>query len=119
LLDQAGFLAHFEGLRAGTFHVIRFDDIEGLISFPSFHVAGAFMVTWALRRTRRLVWIPVALLNVALVASTVLLGAHYAVDILATAVLFGASVLAHFIVVRRFLDPLAGEPLLALHPPHA
>jgi len=48
LIDQGRFIHHFESLRAGTFQTIRFNDI-GLISFPSFHAAGALMVTWAFR----------------------------------------------------------------------
>ena len=52
LLDQTRFIDHFAALRAGTFREVRFDNIEGLITFPSFHVAGGLMVTWAFRRTR-------------------------------------------------------------------
>ena len=52
LLDQGRFIDHFASLRAGTFPLLRFDTIEGLISFPSFHVAGALMVTWAFRGRR-------------------------------------------------------------------
>lgn len=92
LLDQARFISHFEGLRAGTFTEIRFDDIEGLISFPSFHVAGGMMVTWVFRRRRR--WLlPLAALNTMMIAATVLTGAHYGVDLLFTVLLFSGSVL--------------------------
>jgi len=38
-----------EGLRAGTFRSIPLDNLEGLITFPSFHTAGALMFIWALR----------------------------------------------------------------------
>ena len=43
--SQERFIAHFNGVRDGTFTTIRFDDLEGLISMPSFHVAGGMMVT--------------------------------------------------------------------------
>ena len=91
LIDQTRFISHFEALRAGTFAEIRFDDIEGLISFPSFHVAGGMMVTWAFRRHRR--WL-IALggLNAMLIAATVLTGAHYGIDLLFTMALFAGSV---------------------------
>jgi len=91
LLDQTRFTAHFEGLRAGTFHVLNLEDLEGLISFPSFHVAGALMVTWACRREPYLL-AGVGLLNLLLIASTVMTGAHYALDIVATLAMFGLSV---------------------------
>lgn len=91
LIDQTRFISHFEGLRAGTLTVIRFDDIEGLISFPSFHVAGGMMVTWAFRRYRR--WlVALGILNVMLISATVLTGAHYGVDLLFTTLLFAGSV---------------------------
>jgi hypothetical protein len=92
LIDQTRFIAHFTSLRAGTFHELRFNDIEGMISFPSFHVAGALMVTWAFRR--RPGWLAgLTIVNTLLIASTVLTGAHYAVDVVATIVLFAGSVL--------------------------
>ena len=91
LLDQGRFIDHFTSLRAGTFLLLRLDAIEGLISFPSFHVAGALMVTWAFRGHRAWV-VPLMLLNAGLIAATMLLGAHYSVDVLATVVVFTASV---------------------------
>lgn len=91
LIDQTRFISHFEGLRAGTLTEIRFDDIEGLISFPSFHVAGGLMVTWAFRHYR---WwaAPLVVLNGLLIAATVMSGAHYGIDVVITVVLFAASV---------------------------
>ena len=94
LLDQGGFIRHFESLRAATFQTIRFDDIEGLISFPSFHVAGALMVTWAFRGRRAWLW-PLIALNICLIAATFMTGAHYVVDVLATFVVFSLSLWAY------------------------
>jgi len=91
LIDQARFIHHFESLRAATFRTIRFDDIEGLISFPSFHVAGALMVTWAFRSRRAWLW-PLIVLNIGLIAATFMTGAHYVIDVLATFVIFPLSV---------------------------
>jgi hypothetical protein len=93
-LNQSRFIHHFQALRDGTFATIRFDDLEGLISMPSFHAAGAMMVTWMFRGYRR--WfVPVALLNVGLVASTVLTGAHYFTDVVATGAVFLASLITY------------------------
>jgi hypothetical protein len=99
-IDQSRFIDHFFALRQGTYHIIRFDDLEGLISMPSFHTAGALMVTWAFRSYRRLRW-PLAGLNVALILATFMTGAHYFVDVIATGLLFGLSVL----VYRRVIEP--------------
>ncbi len=95
LLNQSGFIRHFSSVRDGTMTAMSFDHLEGMVSCPSFHVAGAWMATHAFRRT----WLvaPLAVLNAALVASTVLLGAHYAVDLLAT----GAMVAVSWWLYRR------------------
>ena len=67
--------------------------VTGLVSVPSFHVAGALVLTWVVRH-RWWVLVPVGLLNLALCAATVLSGAHYAVDVLISLGLFGLSLLA-------------------------
>ena len=92
--DQSRFVAHFGALRDGTFHVISFTNLEGLISMPSFHVAGGLMVTWAFRRHRAL-FVPVAILNVLMIAATFLSGAHYFVDVVASCALVGVSAMAY------------------------
>jgi PAP2 superfamily protein len=92
-LSQARFIHHFQALRDGSFVTIRFDDLEGLVSFPSFHTAGALMITWTFRGYRR--WfVPVAVLNLGLIASTVMTGAHYFIDVIATVALFVGSLAA-------------------------
>lgn len=89
-LSQARFIHQFQALRDGSFAMIRFDDLEGLISMPSFHAIGGLMVTWMFRGRRR--WfVPIALLNVGLVVSTVLTGAHYFVDVVGAGLVFTAS----------------------------
>ena len=99
-IDQTRFITQFSGLRNGTFHVITFGNLEGLISMPSFHVTGGVMVTWAFRE-RWGVFLPLIGLNVALVAATFMSGAHYFVDVIASLFLFIASVC----IYRRWIEP--------------
>jgi hypothetical protein len=102
--DEARFTAQFLGTRHGTFTVIRFDDLEGLISMPSFHTAAGLMVTWCCRRYRR--WlIALSALNVLMIAATFMSGAHYFIDVVATLVLFAVSVL----VYQRWFGGYAGQ----------
>ena len=101
-IDQSRFIHQFEALRDGSFGTLRFDDLEGLISMPSFHTAGAMMVTWMFRG-RRWWLVPVAVLNVGLVASTVLTGAHYFIDVIATGVVFLTSLVAFRLFGRRWM----------------
>ena len=102
--DEARFTAQFTGVRAGTFSVVRFDDLEGLISMPSFHAAAGLMVTWCFRRYRTWV-IVLGCLNVLMVTATFMSGAHYFVDVIATLLLFLVSVLMY----RRWAAPLLDE----------
>ncbi|MCL9780804.1 phosphatase PAP2 family protein [Vibrio sp. S4M6] len=53
----------------------------GLISFPSFHIIWATLLTYTFRKTKR-VFYPLLVINTLLTASTFLLGWHYFVDIL-------------------------------------
>ena len=100
-------------VHAGRFHVLGLHDMQGLISFPSFHAAAAVAVIWALRRQRVWVWAPVALVNVGLVSATVLLGIHYATDLAGTAALLAASlVLYRYVHEQRVFSPrIARQPI--------
>jgi membrane-associated phospholipid phosphatase len=69
-----------EALRSGTMSVVRLDDLEGLITFPSFHTTNAILFVWALWTVRYL-RIPVLVLNVLMVASTPTAGSHYFIDV--------------------------------------
>ena len=113
LLDQSRFIAHFQGVRDGSRMVVPLGNMEGLVSMPSLHAAGAMLVTWAVRRIRPLVW-PVSLLNTLLIASTVLTGAHYVVDVLAAGVMVAVSVLAYRRLEPRWF-PLPSGPSSRQH----
>jgi hypothetical protein len=93
-IDMTRTIAQIKSFHQGTTSVVRFDDLDGLVSFPSFHVAGALLVTWAFRR-RRHILVPLSVLNTGLVISTVLTGEHYVIDVLAAVPLVAASLAAY------------------------
>ena len=99
-IEQSRVVAHITALRAGTFHVISFMDMDGLVSVPSFHAAAGLMVTWAFRRHRAL-FLPLAVLNTLMVAATFVSGVHYVIDVIAAFVLFGISLGAYRALVKR------------------
>ncbi|MEO5897261.1 MAG: phosphatase PAP2 family protein [Vicinamibacterales bacterium] len=101
-IDQTGFIRDFNALRNGTFTDVRLGDLEGLITFPSFHVAGAMMVTWAFRNYPRM-FVLLVVLNGLMIGSTVLLGPHYAVDILASLVVFATSAWVYRLWARNLV----------------
>ena len=92
-IDTTRAIAQIRGFHDGLLTVVRFDDLDGLVSFPSFHVAGALLVTWAFRDRRRIL-VPLAVLNAGLCLSTVFTGEHYVIDVIAAVPLVGASVAA-------------------------
>ncbi|MGA8078044.1 MAG: phosphatase PAP2 family protein [Xanthobacteraceae bacterium] len=92
-----------EGLRSGALRVIHLNNLEGLVSFPSFHTAAALIFVWALSAVPYVRWIAVAL-NLALIAATPIDGAHYAIDVVG-----GAVVALVAIVVSHWLCRLAAD----------
>jgi membrane-associated phospholipid phosphatase len=98
--DQSRFLDHFLSLRDGSRSVISYRGAEGLITFPSFHVAWALLMVWALRGNRR-VFAAFAVLNAMLIVSTMTTGWHYFADVLggvavAVAAVIGADLAKGF-----------------------
>ena len=99
-IDQARVIRQIAALRAGSFHVIDFTDLDGLVSMPSFHAAGALMVTWAFRHHRQ--WLTaLGIVNAGLIAATFMSGAHYFVDVLGAIALFAVSVGVYRLVIRE------------------
>ena len=102
-IDMTRVLAQIQGFHAGTMTLVTFNELEGLVSVPSFHVAGALLVTWAFRR-RRAAFTTLMVLNLGLMLSTVVTGVHYAADVLAAVPLVGGSIAAYRWGGRRLLS---------------
>lgn len=73
-----------EGLRDGSIAVLDNMAIDGIITMPSFHAAGAVVLARAGWRAGGLRW-PLTALNVAMIASAMPIGGHYLIDVLAGA----------------------------------
>jgi membrane-associated phospholipid phosphatase len=80
-----------DALRSGVMKVIRLNDLEGLIAFPSFHTAASILYAWALRSVKILRW-PIGALNAAIISTTPICGAHYAIDVIAGAIVALGSI---------------------------
>jgi membrane-associated phospholipid phosphatase len=90
-------------LRAGAVRDIS-SGAMGLVSVPSFHAATGVMFMWA---SWRLNWfrIPVTILNIVMIASTPISGAHYMVDVLAGVAVGCTSVLiARWLVIAASVE---------------
>lgn len=78
-------------LRSGALSPIRLSDLDGLVTFPSFHTVGALLFAWAMWSLPRLRW-PFLGLNGLLIASTPAIGSHYLVDLLAGGLVAAAGI---------------------------
>ncbi|WP_409192551.1 phosphatase PAP2 family protein [Bradyrhizobium sp. RDM4] len=95
-LANAYHLAHFSALRAGQMPEISMTQVNGLITFPSFHTALGAILIYATRGIRIL--FPIYLgLNVLMITSTPSMGGHYLVDIFA-----GLAVVPCAIMILRW-----------------
>jgi membrane-associated phospholipid phosphatase len=108
-----------EALRSGAMSVIRLDDLEGLITFPSFHTTNAILFAWALWPIRY-VRIAGLALNVVMIASTPTAGSHYFIDIVGGTVVAVLAIAAANGCRRAFAASKAeleiGQPGLADQP---
>lgn len=98
-------------LRAGTLHHIGFVDLDGIVTFPSFHAAAAVVLAWAAWTVRAIRW-PALLLNVAMLMSAVPIGGHYLIDIVA-----GCVVAAIGLSIACRIGEPAGDASRIYRPP--
>jgi hypothetical protein len=92
IAKQTAYVVQFAALRDGTLRTIDLANVQGLISFPSFHATLAVLCAHAARAVRGLLW-PAILLNTLIIGTAPVIGGHYFVDIFAGMVL-AVSVIA-------------------------
>lgn len=102
-----------EGARDGTLRTLGATPVIGMVTFPSFHAAAAVILGWHWRLVPGATFfVP---LNILMLCSTVPVGGHYIVDVMA-----GCVVAAVAIAASKLLPPRHSEaqPLFrqALHP---
>lgn len=89
-IDLAVHVEHVEAMRAGTLKTIDLGNAQGLITFPSYHVAISLALIWA-SRGGRLLFAFTLLLNVAIILATPIIGGHYFVDLFGGAVVWAGT----------------------------
>lgn len=84
LTVNAGWSPHaaIEALRDGTARTLSISAMEGLITFPSFHAAGAVLLSWGFARVP-VIGPPLVALNIAMLPAIPMIGSHYFVDVVA------------------------------------
>lgn len=116
-LDFQALLRTIEALRSGALQAIRLDDLQGLITFPSFHTVGGLLLAWAAFAVPYIRWVGVGL-NAALIAATPVVGAHYFVDLMGGAAVAAIAILAanKFYRSARTVAPSPGASDEAMSP---
>jgi membrane-associated phospholipid phosphatase len=76
--------AVLQAVRGGTIDELGMKTLEGIVAMPSFHASAALILGWGFWSSRLLRW-PFLLLNLAMLVSSVPIGGHYIVDVLAGA----------------------------------
>ena len=97
-------LGLFTELRTHATPIVNFDTAQGLVTFPSMHAAWAIITTYAMRDARVVIVTAVAALNTAVIVSTVPIGGHYLVDVIAGALIAVLSIS----IVRRAMHAAFG-----------
>jgi hypothetical protein len=100
-----------ETMRSAGPHVVRVDDLEGLVTFPSFHMEAAILFTWAVWTVRWARW-PMLMVNLLMVVAIPVEGAHYAVDAVAGAVIAAAAIITVEALHRRWSTETKDQPFV-------
>lgn len=61
---------------------IDLSNVIGMVQFPSFHTIAGLLVIWAARGSWMI--IPMAVVNLTMIAAAIVYGGHYLVDIIAS-----------------------------------
>lgn len=101
-------IPHLLALRDGSLTLLRLAEIEGIITFPSFHSSLGVLIVLALWPVRVWRWIALGFSTI-MIAGTPVEGSHYLVDVIAGGAIAAAVTLA----VRRLAHPIRR---LALQP---
>lgn len=89
-LENAVHLPNFLALRDGSLSRFSFEEMKGIVTFPSYHTTIALLLVYAYRQLKLFKW--VFALNALMLISTPINGGHYLVDMLGGGVVFVISI---------------------------
>jgi PAP2 superfamily len=88
-------LVHIRALRDGTMTGLRFRELQGIITFPSYHAGLATVTLWSFARVEQAT---IRRIGIALASATILStpvnGGHYLVDVIAGITIAGLAIAA-------------------------
>lgn len=93
-----------EALRNGSLHVLGSRSLAGIVSFPSFHAAGAVLLAWGYARLP-VIGVPFVLLNIAMCLTAPLIGSHYFIDLAGGIAIALVAICASYSDATRVMTP--------------
>ncbi len=90
-LAERGPIAALLEARSAGWHQLDLGRSQGLVTFPSFHTSLGFIFVYGARRVRWLLWLLIPL-NAVMVISTLPVGGHYLIDVIAGAAAAAAAI---------------------------
>ncbi|HUX78915.1 MAG TPA: phosphatase PAP2 family protein [Alphaproteobacteria bacterium] len=69
-------------------NVLDVTSIDGIVTLPSFHCVMAFIYAYTFRNEKKILFIPILIINLLMIFSCIPIGGHYFVDILAAIPIF-------------------------------
>lgn len=102
-------------VRDGTLRSLSVNVIAGVVTFPSFHAAAAVLLAWGFWPLRWCRW-PFLLLNVCMFASSLVIGGHYLVDLVAGGAIAATCIVAALALSRRIVAVRRGPQVGTVSP---
>lgn len=106
------FVTPVYALRDGSLNVVELRNLDGIITFPSFHAAVAVLMAWAASGIPLLRY-PMIFLNLLMLISTIPIGGHYLIDVMAGSLVAVASIVAARAWVSLPLPRIGLRPIRA------
>jgi len=108
------YMSDFHGLRDGTIRQLAIAGAKGLVTFPSYHTIFSLLMVYALRGMGPVFYAALAI-NLGIIASTPLDGAHYLTDVIGGVAIFAllavfASRLQRYLTAR--FEPTVWRPVV-------
>jgi membrane-associated phospholipid phosphatase len=72
---------------------VELSALDGIVTFPSFHVAAAVLLAWA-GANLPLLRYPMIVLNILMLLSAIPIGGHYLIDVIAGCLVAVGSIIA-------------------------
>lgn len=95
----------FNMLYRGNDPVFDLAEMNGVVTFPSFHLVMALIFAWAMRQNGLISWAAI-LWSATIVVSTIPIGGHYIIDLYAGLILWAATVATIHLAPVRICQPM-------------